>query len=114
MRTLRPSPDIARYIFDSCNEGNVYDCEYEDGWKYIESAFHGFPWYVGLPVGLMQIFFHFYCILKNGYSFGKCSYKKKKSYIKLWCSIGRPCESLVRLYYSLMLLVLYEKSLRKN
>jgi hypothetical protein len=88
------------------NDGELL---YQDIYRYIKKAFSISPWYIDIPLYLMQTFFFVCVFLRYQKKFSQITPNQQENFVRAWCSFGRPFDGLIRLYRSLTLLKYYEQ-----
>ena len=111
MIMINPSRSIIRYcIPDASLTAEQLNVLYSDIYAYINSVFLITPWYIALPISVIQILFDVTVFLRHFRSFGNLTIAQQQKFVIYWCGLGRPFEGLIRLYRSLVLLKYFESN----
>lgn len=78
---------------------------------YLDQAFLLMPWSLSIPLWHLQKLFQLTAFITQGRRFSMQSESQRENFVLMWCKFGRPFESLIRLYRSLVLVSFFEHPL---
>lgn len=80
--------------------------------RFVASECRLLPWFIAMPMGMLQMaFFVMASLSQHGLPFKRQTQEQQQRFIKLWSKLGKPCQALLRLYRSLVMLAYLEHPL---